>query len=195
MFFIFPPPNHLSYFLGTYNHEQPQGVQEETAQKITYEDWRTKKVLSTQNIDGHIFHLPIDYTVVKILGSGAHGVVAEVMIMPAGRRLAIKQIRLNLEPSEEDDDKNLNRWRRGCWEESLLRQLSEKGGHPNVIMLENVFFASMSNQYEIMFLTNLMETSLDTLMKSRSLTNEEKKRYVYQIFCGLRYLQSNNISK
>jgi serine/threonine protein kinase len=168
-------------------------VQEGTAQENTYEDKQTNRVLEKQNIESHIFHLPIDCKIDAILGHGAHGVVAAATIASADKRIAIKQIKLNLEP--RNDEENLYQWKSVCRELSLLRRLSKNGGHPNVIMLQDVVFVSTSNQHEIMFLINLMKTSLDTLMKSGSLTSEEKQRYIYQILCGLHYLHANSISE
>jgi serine/threonine protein kinase len=184
----------LNYFSETHDNQVIEGEQEETAQEEIYKDSQTKIVLPRQNVDSYIFHLPDDYKAVKILGSGAHGVVAAATTMSADKQIAIKQIKLNLEPSCNDDE-NLYRWKSVYRELLLLAQLREKGGHPNVIGLKNVFFVSMSNEYEIMFLTNLMETSLETLMNSRSLESSEKKWYIYQILCGLAYLHSNNISE
>lgn len=170
-------------------------MQEETAKETTYEDSQTKIVLPSQNIDSLVFHLPIDYKVFKILGSGAHGVVVAATTSSPEKHIAIKQIKLNLEPSCNDEENNLYRWKSSYRELWILTHLKEKGGHPNVIGLVNAFFISMSNKYEIMLLTNLMKTSLETLMESTSLTSREKQIYIYQILCGLAYLHSNNISK
>lgn len=178
----------LSFDL-SHNDGERQGMQEST-----YEELQTKRKLSKHCVESCTFYLPIDYKVLQILGRGAHGVVAGATITSTDRPVAIKQIKLNLEPSC-DDEENLYRWKSVYREVSLLRQLSEKDRHPNVIMLDDVFFIPMSNQYEIMLSTNLMKTSLDTLMKSRPLTNKEKQRYIHQIFYGLDYLHSNNISK
>ena len=169
-------------------------MQETTAKENTHEDCEIKTVFLKQNIDSHTFHLPSDYKVLKILGKGAHGVVAQARKVSTGRDVAIKDIKLCLE-SSYDDDNNFYRWKSVYRELSLLRQLKEKGGHPNVIMLEDAFFISMPNEYKVILVTNLMETSLDTLIMSRSLTNDEKQQYLHQILCGLHYLHSNNISK
>ena len=173
----------------SHNDDEKQGVQE-----TTYEDSQTKRTLSRHYVESCRFYLPIDYKVLKILGWGAHGVVAAATITATDRHVAIKQITLNLEPSSHAEE-NLYRWKSVYREVSLLRQLSEKDRHPNVIMLEDVFFIPMSNQYEIILSTNLMDTSLDALMKSKPLSNKEKQRYIHQIFYGLDYLHSNNISK
>ncbi|CAF4138585.1 unnamed protein product, partial [Adineta steineri] len=176
----------------TVNVSKIQQIQGETTVKNIYEDRQTNREVSTQKKENYIFHVPTDYEIKKILGYGAHGVVAAATTKSTHKEIAIKQIKLEEEPSHDDEEK-LHLWKSAYRELSLLRQLSKDGGHPNVIMLKDAFFVSMSNKHELMLLTNLMQTSLDTLMASRSLTNEEKQQYTYQILSGLHYLHSNDI--
>jgi serine/threonine protein kinase len=160
-----------------------------------------------QIIEERVFYFPIEYTGSHILGEGAHGVVVAATKSSGDKQIAIKIIKLNTEPSLDekknlykgpslDEKKNLYLWK-SCYRElSLLIQLKENGAHPNVIALMDALLISISKtEYELMFITKFMKTSLENLMKSTSLTNREKKWYIYQILCGLAYLHSKNISE
>ena len=169
---------------------------EEIEQEKTTEDSPTNTQLPPyQIIDGYVFYLPIEYKGLQILGAGAHGLVAAATTSSGDKQIAIKKIKLNIGPLC-DDEKDLYLWK-SCYRElSILIHLKENGAHPNVIALMDALLISISKtEYELMFLTKLMKTSLENLMQSTTLTNREKKWYIYQILCGLAYLHSKNISE
>ena len=193
---LFSLLNHFYNFSGSDNENLEYGVlPDESKQEETNENPHATVPVSKQIIDGWIFHLPIEYTGSKILGVGAHGLVAAAATPSGDKQIAVKKIKLNIKPLC-DDDEILSQWRSGYCELSLLIQLKRNGVHPNVIDLMDALLISISEtEYDLMFLTKLMETSLENLMQTKSLTDTEKKLCIYKILCGLAYLHANNISE
>lgn len=135
-------------------------------------------------------HQPLSYYGEKIrsLGQGAYGVVDAYGDVPLGKHFyAIKTIisqgRSSGSPSLPD--------RSTLTEISILRRTQ----HPNIVRLLDVItkYDSARSLLEISLVQPLAKYDLHTAISRESLGTKDKDLIVYQILCGVAYLQSRHI--
>lgn len=142
-------------------------------------DWKT------HNMSGTDFRLSPRYEPVKILGSGAYGVVVCALDKRNNNeKVAIKKLH-----KLEDiiDAKRILR------EIRILRCLK----HDNILNLLNLLYDNSNPDQEfgdIYLVTNYMEIDLYKVIKSKQkLTDEHVQYIIYQIVRGLHYMHSANV--
>ena len=126
------------------------------------------------------FVLPPGYTGIKVVGSGAYGVVVAATA-PSGRRVAVK--RVPRWTSDVIDGKRVLR------EAKLLRFLA---GHENVVELLALEAADACE--DVFIVTSLFETDLHKVIYSKqSLSEAHTRWFVYQTLRGLKFLHSAGV--
>uniref|UniRef100_K3WG42 Mitogen-activated protein kinase n=1 Tax=Globisporangium ultimum (strain ATCC 200006 / CBS 805.95 / DAOM BR144) TaxID=431595 RepID=K3WG42_GLOUD len=123
------------------------------------------------------------YSLVRLLGKGSYGQVAEAFDTVRQKKVAIKKI--NNVFDQEIDCKRLYR------EIYILRHLS----HPQVITLLDVIppenYESFSDLYLVF---EFVDTDLHKLIMSpQYLTIRHIQVFLYQLLCGLKYIHSANV--
>jgi mitogen-activated protein kinase 1/3 len=127
-----------------------------------------------------VFNLPFGYTGLKVIGTGAYGVVVSAKD-PTGHTVAVK--RIPKWTSDVIDGKRILR------EVKLLRFLS---GHENILKLYAV--ESSDSLDDVYIVTELRETDLHKIVYSRALiSNPHRQWFLYQMLRGMKYLQSAGI--
>nr|Q8MXI4.1 RecName: Full=Mitogen-activated protein kinase pmk-2; AltName: Full=Stress-activated protein kinase pmk-2; AltName: Full=p38 MAP kinase 2 [Caenorhabditis elegans] len=127
--------------------------------------------------------LPQWYNSLKPLGEGAYGVVCTAEYEPTGDRVAIKKF---FRPFQSTIHA-----KRTYRELKLLRTLQ----HDNVLEMIDVFTpdpdaSSLNNVY---FVSVLMGSDLQNIMKIQRLTDEQIQLLIYQVLRGLKYIHSAGI--
>lgn len=141
-------------------------------------------VTKTYFFGPQVMEVPTRYTVNKIIGRGAYGLVCSGLDTVTGERVAIKKV------SNVFDD--LVDAKRILRELKLLTFLY----HPNVLYLKGMFRPEDPQKFtDIYFVTELMDTDLNLVLKSKliRLVEEHCQYFVYQLVCGLHYLHSAGI--
>ncbi|KAG6963203.1 hypothetical protein JG687_00006704 [Phytophthora cactorum] len=123
------------------------------------------------------------YTLVRLLGKGSYGQVAEAFDNERQKKVAIKKI-INVF-DQEIDCKRLYR------EIYILRRLS----HPQVINLIDVIPPENYDTFTDLYLVfDFVDTDLHKLIMSpQYLTIRHIQVFLYQLLCGLKYVHSANV--
>lgn len=129
------------------------------------------------------FELDKRYQVLETLGCGAYGVVVSARDNVTGENVAIKRIEKTFE--------NVVNAKRTLRELISLRLLN----HENIIRIKSIQLPlSIDDLSEIYLISELMETDLSSVIKSRQVLNDEQCQFfLYQILRGLKYVHSAHI--
>lgn len=124
------------------------------------------------------------YEVVKVVGKGQYGVVVAAQHRRTGKKCAIKHIS-GVFFLKDDAIKTIRELR-------FLRVFR----HPNVVGLHDVLVPRNAQTFDDVFLvTELMETDLDKLIKSKTVLHERHTCWImYQLLRGLAYIHGANVS-
>jgi len=127
------------------------------------------------------FTLDSSFTDLKILGKGSYGVVVSAYYEKLNRKVAIKKV--TPVTKHVIDAKHVLR------EMKLLRYM---GRHENIITLEDLFLREQ--QDELYIVMELMDSDLHHIIQSKQpLTEQHFQHFMYQLFCGLKYLHDHRI--
>mmetsp|Transcript_19023 Transcript_19023/g.31727 ORF Transcript_19023/g.31727 Transcript_19023/m.31727 type:complete len:653 (-) Transcript_19023:506-2464(-) len=119
------------------------------------------------------------YNLIKILGHGSYGQVAEAYDKVKKQKVAIKCITNVFD--QEIDTKRILR------EVCILRHLK----HENVIRLLNIVTTDPKDFNEVYLVFEFVDTDLHKLINSpQYLTIEHVKTFLYQMLCALKYIHS-----
>lgn len=132
----------------------------------------------------HSLEVPQRYEVVKMVGTGAYGIVCSAVDTLTGEKVAIKKIARIFD--DLVDGKRIVR------EVKMLSFLH----HPNVLSLKDMFKPKDPDHFtDLYFVTDLMDTDLFQLLKSKQarLLEEHCQYLVHQLLCGLMYIHSAGI--
>eukprot|EP01038_Epipyxis_sp_PR26KG_P011753 gene11753-15726_t len=133
----------------------------------------------------HRFYIDQRYTNLKPIGDGSYGVVASGLDTITGQKVAIKKVKDTF--CDVVDAKRILR------ELKLLRHLNS---HENIISIYDVMSVPPSTQNfdDIYIVTNLMESDLERIIRSKQvLTDQHLQYFLYQILRGLKYVHSANV--
>ncbi|CAF0951763.1 unnamed protein product, partial [Didymodactylos carnosus] len=145
-----------------------------------------------QKVDDDLFNISDDYAILKCLGHGAFGHVAEAYHRKTNTSVAIKKVEIDKDQNISEEYKFLQ-WKRLSGEIFILNAL--KGKHEGVVQLYDVRVEPNNNRMKEVYLTmNLMATDLDKLIKSRRLTKRDIQRYTYKIIKAIQYIHSANVA-
>mmetsp|Transcript_935 Transcript_935/g.2207 ORF Transcript_935/g.2207 Transcript_935/m.2207 type:complete len:433 (+) Transcript_935:1665-2963(+) len=124
-----------------------------------------------------------DYQLIKQIGSGSYGSVAEARHLPTGDRVAIKHL------TQIFDD--LVDCKRLLREVSILRYLN----HPNVVKLREILPPpDFTNFNELFVVMEHAQSDLKKLVKSPvHLEADHVQLIIYNIICGMKYIHSANV--
>jgi serine/threonine protein kinase len=134
-------------------------------------------------LHGKRFETPSKFSVTKIIGFGAYGLVAAVSDESTGRSFAIKKCR-NICRSLGDGKRILR-------EVKLLRFME----HENVLRLDDFYVTREEGGLADAYLvTELLDTDLHNVIRSRQkFTEDHIKYFTYQIIRGLKYIHSAGV--
>lgn len=145
-----------------------------------------KRSTSLTNSDSDtVFAIDARYTPIKIIGTGAYGVVCSARDNKTQQKVAIKKI------SKAFDIVTISK--RTLLEIKLLRHFYK---HDNVIAIENILQppplpSPFNDVYVVM---ELLESDLHRIIYSKQELTEEHIRYfLYQILRGLKFIHSANV--
>mmetsp|Transcript_4197 Transcript_4197/g.9063 ORF Transcript_4197/g.9063 Transcript_4197/m.9063 type:complete len:409 (+) Transcript_4197:105-1331(+) len=140
-------------------------------------------VMSQYVVHGTKFEAPKKYKVLEPIGQGAYGIVCSAKDEASDETVAIKKI--------ENAFEHLTFAKRTLRELRMLRHLQ----HENLIDVRHVFVPGVVSQYEdIYFVTELLETDLASILKSRqALTDDHCQFFLYQLLRGLKYVHSADV--
>jgi mitogen-activated protein kinase 1/3 len=125
------------------------------------------------------------YTNLKPCGDGSYGFVASADDAVTGGKVAIKKIKDAF--SDSVDAKRILR------ELKLLRHFNS---HENIISILDIMTVppNTPNFSDIYIVTNLMESDLERIVRSRQvLTDQHFQYFLYQILRALKYVHSANV--
>lgn len=124
-----------------------------------------------------------DYQLIKQIGAGSYGSVAEARHLPTGDRVAIKHL------TQIFDD--LVDCKRLLREVTILRYLN----HPSVVKLREILLPSdVSNFNELFIVMEHAQSDLKKLVKSPvHLDGDHVQLIIYNILCGMKYIHSANV--
>lgn len=123
------------------------------------------------------------YDLIRILGHGSYGEVAEATRKSSGTRVAIKRIH-NVFDMEMDTKRILR-------EVNILRQLKDD----RIVKLLDIIPPENPHEFNELYLVfEFVETDLHKLlMTPQYLTIDHVKFLLYQLLCALRYMHSGNV--
>lgn len=128
------------------------------------------------------FEVPSYLELIRHVGSGAYGCVASFRDRRTGGRVAVKKITNAFH--DLVDGKRILR------EVKLLKQLD----HENIIRIRDIFPPRSPDFEDIYIVTDLMDTDLSRVIKSKQVLSENHCQYfVFEILRGLGYLHSASI--
>ena len=135
------------------------------------------------SLHGKRFEVPERYSVVKVIGYGAYGLVTSALDNVTKTKVAIKKCQ-NVCKSVGDGKRILR-------EAKLLRFMD----HENVLGLSHFFLEPEADEFkDAYFVTELLDTDLNTVIRSRQrFTDEHLKYFIYQVLRGLKYMHSANV--
>ncbi|PXF46966.1 Extracellular signal-regulated kinase 1 [Gracilariopsis chorda] len=135
-------------------------------------------------IGGFEFECPQRYTVERVIGRGAYGVVCAAIDHVNREMVAIK--RINGVTTDRTDCKRTLR------EMLLLRHFN----HEHIVTLKDVYLPMRDppNFQEVYFVTDLMEFDLHQLIASNQSISPDHTQYLtYQLLKGLKYIHSAGV--
>eukprot|EP01035_Chromulina_nebulosa_P033304 gene33304-44584_t len=133
---------------------------------------------------GQQFEIPIKYSLIRVIGTGAYGVVISALDKETGQKVAIKKISRAFE--DPVDAKRILR------EIKLMKVFS----HENIIRIIDIIPPPpMTEEFEDVYIVqDLMETDLHRIIYSKQpLTIDHIQYFIYQILRGLKYIHSANV--
>lgn len=131
-----------------------------------------------------VFTVDKRYSFLKVVGSGAYGVVISCHDSKTGKDVAIKKI-----PKAFDD---LTDSKRILREMMLLRHLK----HENTVRMLDIVrpFTTIDTYQDVYMVMDLMETDLHRIIYSRQpLSDEHAQFFVFQILRALKYIHSAGV--
>ncbi|KAJ8598597.1 hypothetical protein CTAYLR_001691 [Chrysophaeum taylorii] len=128
------------------------------------------------------FEVPARYEMIRLVGTGAYGVVISAFDSETQRNVAIKKV-----PRAFCDLIDAKRILR---EIALLRQLD----HENIISVVNILPPTDSEWPDVYIVSELMETDMHRIIYSKQvLTLEHVRYFVYQVLRALKYMHSADV--
>jgi serine/threonine protein kinase len=131
-----------------------------------------------------LFTLDKRYQFIKVVGTGAYGVVISCRDTLTGRDVAIKKI-----PSAFDD---LTDSKRILREMMLLRHLR----HENIVSMLDIIhpYSTIDTYQDVYMVMDLMETDLHRIIYSRQpLSDEHAQFFLFQVLRALKYIHSAGV--
>jgi len=130
-----------------------------------------------------VFHVDRRYEVLQTVGHGAYGVVISARDTKTGQLVAIKKIEKAFE--HETFTKRTLR-------ELKIQRLMQ---HDNILGIQTIQLPpSREDLNEIYVVVDLMETDLNTVIRSKQVMEDEHCQFfMYQILRGIKYLHSANV--
>lgn len=124
-----------------------------------------------------------DYQLIKIIGTGSYGSVAEARHLPTGDKVAIKHLTHIFD--DVVDCKRLLR------EVCILRYLN----HPNVVKLREILLPPEISYFNELFVVmEHAQSDIRKLLKSAAhLEADHLQLIIYNILCGMKYIHSANV--
>ncbi|KAL0490115.1 mitogen-activated protein kinase [Acrasis kona] len=146
-----------------------------------------KQILKEHRIQNETFLLPQRYVPKRILGKGAYGTVVEAKDKEANEKVAIKKNNKVFSKS----DTNILVPKRVLREMKILDHLN----HPNIVRLKGVVLPKNYEEFEsVTLVTDLMETDLRSILKSRQTLSDRHIQYImFQLIAALNYTHSASI--
>eukprot|EP00906_Rhabdomonas_costata_P027366 RCo038875 len=133
-------------------------------------------------VHGSNFEVPMKYNLVKAVGYGAYGLVCSAVNTATGEKVAIKKI-----PKVFDD---LVDGKRILREIKLLTYIE----HENIISIKDLFRPKTKQFDDIYFVSELMDTDLHQIIRSKQkLTEEHHQYFIYQVLRALLFIHSARI--
>ncbi|KAF9882924.1 MAPK protein hog1 [Aspergillus nanangensis] len=136
---------------------------------VQFVEW---KILDT------VYETPSRYTDLQAVERSIYGVVGSAYDQICKRHVAVRKI---TKPFDSGDDA-----KRVYREIRLLNQLQ----HGNLISFSDIYISPAEDIY---FITDLLVTDLDRLMKAKHLEPDLTRYIVYQILRGLKYIHSAGV--
>ncbi|KAL0491010.1 mitogen-activated protein kinase [Acrasis kona] len=138
----------------------------------------------TTNVCGNMFTLPKRYEVTGAVGKGGYGTVVSAIDHKTKENVAIKKI-VNLFEQDRNYQKRILR------EIKILRHLC---GRDNIICLRDLVPPpSFEEMKDVYIVTDLMDSDMDALLRSRQFTDEAVRYFLFQILSGVKVMHSANI--
>uniref|UniRef100_A0A8C4QKR4 mitogen-activated protein kinase n=1 Tax=Eptatretus burgeri TaxID=7764 RepID=A0A8C4QKR4_EPTBU len=130
-----------------------------------------------------VWEVPLRYTALTPVGSGAYGSVCSSMDSHLQHKVAVKKLSRPFQ--------SLIHAKRAYRELRLLKHMR----HENVIGLLDVFTPdiSLENFNDVYLVTHLMGADLNNIVKCQKLSDDHVQFLVYQILRGLKYIHSAGI--
>mmetsp|Transcript_2019 Transcript_2019/g.2899 ORF Transcript_2019/g.2899 Transcript_2019/m.2899 type:complete len:409 (+) Transcript_2019:1675-2901(+) len=131
------------------------------------------------------FSLPKTYKVIRVIGKGAYGIVAEGLDTKTNRRVAIKKIE-DVFNQPDDYQKRVLR--------EVLVMLHFKT-HENILTLYDLILPTSIDSFsDVYIVTDLLHNDLRAVLKHNvELSEEHIKYFLYQILRGLKFIHSANV--
>ncbi|KMZ58403.1 hypothetical protein ZOSMA_77G00640 [Zostera marina] len=153
---------------------------EETIQGIPIHDGKYTKY----NVCGNLFELSSKYVPpIRLIGSGAYGIVCAAVNSETQEEVAIKKIRKAFE--NRIDAKRCLR------EIKLLRHMN----HGNIISIKDIIRPPGKNEFDDVYVVyELMDTDLNRIIRSpQPLHDDHCQYFLYQLLRGLKYIHSASV--
>lgn len=152
----------------------------EMTQDLTQD--RTKYKAHSFQAGKHTFTVDRRYSMVRLIGSGAYGVVISASDANKDKNVAIKMVPKAF--SDEIDAKRILR------EIKLLKHFQ----HENIVSLIDMMppnVAHLEDFNDVYIVTDLMETDLHRIIYSKQkLSTDHVQYFIYQVLRGLKYIHS-----
>jgi serine/threonine protein kinase len=131
------------------------------------------------------FEIPKHYTLLKVLGFGAYGIVCSCLDERNGEKVAIKKCK--------DVFRDLEDGKRVLRELSLMRFFKN---HENLLPILDILPPLDGYRFKDVYLVMpLMDVDLNVVLRSRQVLEENHYQYfVYQMLRGLKYLHSAGVA-
>ena len=144
---------------------------------------KPKNIFHTVEVIDLKFHIPVKYTLNKLLGRGSYGVVCAGLDAESGEKIAIKKvIKLFREKSET---------------KRLLREIKllKFFNHDNIIKISNLLNpVKIRNLDELYIVTELMDSDLQQIIHSdQPLTEDHICYFIFQLVGVLKHIHSAGI--
>lgn len=133
----------------------------------------------------HTFTVDARYSLIRLIGSGAYGVVVSAKDAIENRNVAIKMV-----PRAFNDEIDAKRILR---EIKLMKHLRHEN-IVNIIDMMPPLAAHVEDFRDVYIVADLMETDLHRIIYSKqSLSIDHAQYFVYQMLRGLKYIHSANV--
>ena len=134
-------------------------------------------------VNGHVFEVPRRYTVSKLVGMGAYGVVCAGHDAKTNARVAIKKCHSVF--------RDVGDCKRVLREVKLLLFFH----HENLLGVRSFFLGGPVDRFtDVYVVTDLYDTDLNTVVRSRQNISEEHMKYfMYQLLRGLKFIHTAGV--